>query len=83
MGKKVIISETALRRIAEENMLNEASDKFNENELIEKVKKSLKSDTALNKELEKKVKTLVAGCVNNLFKTLWMRRSYYEDEIKR
>ena len=83
MGKKVIISETTLKRFAAENMLNEASDKLNEKELIEKLKASLKSDTKLKSELEKKVKDLVAGCVNNLFKTLWLRRSYYEDEIKR
>ena len=83
MSKKVIISENTLRRIAENSMLNEASGGFNETELVDKVKKALKSDATLNKELDKRVKTLVANCVNNLFKTLWMRRSYYEDEIKK
>ena len=83
MAKKIIISENTLRRIAEDSMLNEASGSFNEKELVDKVKNALKSDTTLNKELDKRVKTLVANCVNNLFKTLWMRRSYYEDEIKK
>ena len=35
------------------------------------------------KEIEKQVKDLVAKSVNTLFKTLWQRRNFYEDEIKR
>ena len=32
---------------------------------------------------EKKIKALVAACVNKLFMTLWQRRNFYEDEIKK
>ena len=36
----------------------------------------------INKDIEKKVKDIVANCVNTLFKTLWQRRNFYENEIK-
>ena len=37
----------------------------------------------LNVDMEKKIKALVAACVNKLFMTLWQRRNFYEDEIKK
>ena len=37
----------------------------------------------LKKDIEKRVKELVAASVNTLFKTLWQRRNFYEDEIKK
>ena len=44
-----------------------------------------KSNDATKKaqEVEVKVKELVANSVNTLFKTLWQRRNFYEDEIKK
>lgn len=51
---------------------------------IEKaVDAALKSNRDVSKTLEKKVKELVANSVNTLFRTLWQRRNFYEDEIKR
>lgn len=51
---------------------------------IEKaVKDAIKNDRDVNKEFDKKVKNLVAAAVNTLFRTLWQRRNFYEDEIKR
>jgi hypothetical protein len=46
------------------------------------VKSTFKNDRQLNKDMEKKVKDIVADCVNMLFKTLWQRRNFYENEIK-
>ena len=46
------------------------------------VKSTFKSDRQFNKDIEKKVKDIVANCVNTLFKTLWQRRNFYENEIK-
>jgi hypothetical protein len=52
-------------------------------EIISAVKDALKNDSSVNKDLEKKVRELVASSVNTLFRTLWQRRNFYEDEIKR
>lgn len=51
---------------------------------IEKiVRDTIKNDRTTNKDVEKKVKKLVANAVNTLFKTLWQRRNFYENEITR
>jgi hypothetical protein len=51
---------------------------------IEKiVKDTIKNDRTTNKDIEKKVKKLVANAVNTLFRTLWQRRNFYENEITR
>ena len=69
-----------MKRIAFQQMLEESGLSKSEVENI--VKDTFKSDRQLNKELDKKVKELVANCVNTLFKTLWQRRNFYEDDIK-
>ena len=51
---------------------------------IEKVvKDTMKNDREFSRDMEKKVKEIVAKSVNKLFQTLWQRRNFYEDEIKR
>lgn len=47
------------------------------------VASSLKNDSTVKKTLEKEVKNIVADSVNMLFKTLWQRRNFYEDEIRK
>ena len=47
------------------------------------VKDTIKNDSQIKKDIEKKVKELVANSVNTLFRTLWQRRNFYEDEIKK
>ena len=44
---------------------------------------TIKSDRDVKKDIEKQVKELVAQTVNTLFRTLWQRRNFYEDEIKK
>jgi hypothetical protein len=80
MAKKVIINESTMKKIAFQQMLEESGLSKSEVENI--VKDTFKSDRQLNKELDKKVKELVANCVNTLFKTLWQRRNFYENDIK-
>lgn len=80
MAKKVIINESTMRKIAFQQMLEESGLSKSEVENI--VKDTFKSDRQLNKELDKKIKELVANCVNTLFKTLWQRRNFYENDIK-
>jgi polyhydroxyalkanoate synthesis regulator phasin len=43
----------------------------------------LKNDKTTQKNIEKRVKEVVAASVNLLFRTLWQRRNFYEDEIKK
>ena len=51
---------------------------------IEKIVKDvLKNDRTMRNDMEKQVKALVAASVNTLFRTLWQRRNFYEDEIKK
>ena len=81
MAKTVIINESALKRIITEQIINEAD--LSKDDVKKIVKDSFKNDRELNKAIEKQVKSLVAASVNTLFRTLWQRRNFYEDEIKR
>jgi BMFP domain-containing protein YqiC len=81
MSKKVIISESVLKKILANQILNEAE--ISKNDVTKIVKDSIKNDKEVKKEVEKQVKDLVAKSVNTLFKTLWQRRNFYEDEIKK
>ena len=80
MAKKVIINESTLKKAIASQLLEEAGLSKTDVENI--VKNTIKSDRQLNKDIEKKVKDIVANCVNTLFKTLWQRRNFYENEIK-
>ena len=81
MGKKVIISEEMLKMITAEQILNESE--LSKTDVTNIVRDTIKNDSQVKKDIERKVKDLVAGTVNTLFKTLWQRRNFYEDEIKK
>lgn len=81
MSKKVIINESTLKLILAKEVLSEAN--LTKNDVASIVKDNIKNDKEIKKEIEKQVKDLVAKSVNTLFKTLWQRRNFYEDEIKR
>ena len=77
MAKKVIISESMFRKLlSEENNLSKT-------EVANIVKDLVKNDRQIKGEMEKKVREIVAATVNTLFRTLWQRRNFYEDEIKK
>ena len=80
MAKKVIVNESTLKKAIASQLLEEAGLSKTDVENI--VKSTIKSDRQFNKDIEKKVKDIVANCVNTLFKTLWQRRNFYENEIK-
>lgn len=80
MSKKVIINESTLKKAIASQLLEEAGLSKSDVENI--VKSTFKSDRQFNKDIEQKVKDIVANCVNTLFKTLWQRRNFYENEIK-
>lgn len=75
MGRRIIINESDYKRI----LIQEKVDKA----VADAVSDALKNDRQVGKDLEKKIRAVVADSVNTLFKTLWQRRNFYEDEIKR
>ena len=81
MKKTVIINESMMQRLMTEQIITEGE--LSKTDVAKAVKDVFKNDRELNKDIEKKVKSLVAASVNLLFKTLWQRRNFYEDEIKK
>jgi hypothetical protein len=81
MSKKVIINESTLKKIIASQLLNESE--LSKTDVTNIVRNTIKNDSQVKKDIEKKVKELVANTVNTLFRTLWQRRNFYEDEIKK
>jgi hypothetical protein len=69
-----------MKQIMENQLLEEAG--LTKTDVEDIVKRTFKSDRQFNKDIDKKIKNVVADCVNMLFKTLWQRRNFYENEIK-
>lgn len=81
MSKKIIINEEMAKRIIAREIIEESG--LNKSEITSYVKDAIKNDKDVNKDIEKKVRSIVASTVNTLFKTLWQRHNFYEDEIKK
>ena len=81
MPKTVIINESTLKRVLTEQIIEEGD--LTKDDVAKIVKDSIKNDGDIKKTIEKRVKALVASAVNTLLRTLWQRRNFYEDEIKR
>lgn len=77
MGKTIKITESTFKKLVAEQIIEEGD--LTKADVSKIVKDTIKND----KEIEKKVKSLVAASVNTLFRTLWQRRNFYEDEIKK
>jgi len=80
-SKKVIISESMFKRLVVESMLNEAD--MGKSDIEKIVRDLLKNDRQVKNDMDKRVRELVAASVNKLFMTLWQRRNFYENEIKK
>jgi len=81
MSKKVIITEEMMKTIVENQILE--ANGISKEDIVSAVKDVLKNDYRVKGDLDKRVRELVATSVNTLFRTLWQRRNFYEDEIKR
>ena len=79
--QKIIIKEDMLKKLVTESIINESE--LSKADVTNIVKDTIKNDSQIKKDIDKRVKELVAGAVNTLFKTLWQRRNFYEDEIKK
>lgn len=86
MSKKIIIREDTFKRLMMEEFVNKTdviSIVKNSPEMKHFIEDMSKDALKNDKALEKKVKEIVANSVNTLFRTLWQRSNFYEDEIKR
>lgn len=81
MSKKIIITEEMMQALVTNQILEENG--INKSDIINAVKDALKNDSGIKNDMEKKVRSIVASTVNTLFRILWQRRNFYEDEIKR
>lgn len=74
-NRKIILSEAQIRRLISEGIMTEiASD-----DIDGKIAKALKN----NKDLNKMVKKIISKSINTLFKTLWQRSGFFENEIEK
>lgn len=81
MSRKIIITEQ--QAVALMPVLLTEGDGMSKSEAAAMVRDIMKNDRQVKGEMEKRVREIVAASVNLLFKTLWQRRNFYEDEIKR
>ena len=87
MAKKLILSESQFNRLIVNKILAESNidDIIKSRELEKKIKdetiSAVKNDKQLEKELETKIKKIVAKSVSELFKVLWQKRMFYENDF--
>ena len=72
-------NETYVKKLIFESQMD---DLVKNDDFIEKLAQKLVDNRASKKEIEKYVRDIVAQCANSLFKSLWMKRDFYEREIK-
>lgn len=78
-NKKVIITESQAKQLMINEIMNKADiDSFiNSRDFKDAVSKAVKDDKAVEKELEKKVRKIVADSVKVLFRGLWERNNFW------
>lgn len=81
MSRNIIITEQ--QAVALMPVLLSESEGMSKSDAAAMVRDILRNDRQVKGDMEKKVREIVAGAVNVLFRTLWQRRNFYEDEIKR
>ena len=78
-GKKVIISESMMRRLVVEEIMSKTdiASLVNTSEFKDGVYKAVRSNKDAERELEKKVRKIVADSVKTLFRGLWERNNFW------
>ena len=78
-GKKVIISESMMQKLVVEEIMSKAEiTALGDNrDFKDAVNKALKNNRDADKELEKKVRKIVADSVKVLFRGLWERNNFW------
>lgn len=81
MGKTIIISEGMMKQLMAEQILEKNG--ISAKDIADAVRDAIKNDRDVKRDFDKRVRELVASSVDSLFRTLWQRRNFYEDEIKK
>jgi hypothetical protein len=78
-GKKVIISEEMMQKLVVEEIMSKADIAAlgDNRDFKDAVNKALKNNREADKELEKKVRQIVADSVKVLFRGLWERNNFW------
>jgi len=78
-GKKVIISESMAQKLMVEEIMSRAdiAALADNKDFKDAVNKALKNNREADKELEKKVRKIVADSVKVLFRGLWERNNFW------
>lgn len=61
---------------------SKADEMLKDQDFIDKVAKKVINNSSSRKEIDKEIRNIVAKCMNSLFKSLWMKRDFYENDIK-
>ena len=78
-GKKVIISEKQMMKLITEEIMSKAeiASLADNRDFKDTVRKALKNNAEADKDLEKKVRKIVADSVKVLFRGLWERNNFW------
>ena len=78
-GKKVIISESQMQQLMMEEVMSKAdiASLADNKDFKEAVLKAIKNNRDADKDLEKKVRKIVADSVKVLFRGLWERNNFW------
>ena len=78
-GKKVIISEEMMQKLVVEEIMSKADIAAlgDNRDFKDAVNKALKNNREADKELEKKVRQIVADSVKVLLRGLWERNNFW------
>lgn len=87
MARKLILTESQFNQLITNKILTESSisdivksHEF-EKSIKDAVESTIKNDKNLEKDLEKKIKKIVAKSVSELFKVLWQKKYFYENDF--
>jgi hypothetical protein len=78
-GKKVIVTESQMKQLVVNEVISKADidSIVNDRDFKDAVAKAMKNNRDADKDLEKKVRKIVADSVKTLFRGLWERNNFW------
>ncbi len=78
-GKKIIISESQMKQLVMEEVMSKAdiASLADNKDFKDAIVKAMKNNRDADKDLEKKVRKIVADSVKVLFRSLWERNNFW------
>ena len=78
-GKKIIISESQMKQLVMEEVMSKAdiASLADNKDFKDAIVKAMKNNREADKDLEKKVRKIVADSVKVLFRGLWERNNFW------